>query len=152
MAVAGRAQYRATARAGRAPRRRDTRAPVTPVSGRRYNAAKGDGETFTPEEREAANQAFDEDIERERSMYRREGARQAKGRAAARQRRSSSHRRALSERPVPGVGLSVNDGASFILGLLAWVLTMQYIRGGQAQVKAWLRAKFLNQTSGGRPK
>jgi hypothetical protein len=47
--------------------------------------------------------------------------------------------------------VSVNDGAGFILGLLAWVLTMQYIRGGRDGVKAWLRAKFLNQTSGGRP-
>jgi len=49
------------------------------------------------------------------------------------------------------VGVSVNDGAGFVLGLLAWVLTMQYIRGGPDGVKAWLRAKFLNQTTGGRP-
>ncbi len=144
----------AQAATGRAPRRRSTRAPVVPVSGRDFNAAKnedGEGE-FTQEQREAADREFDADVEGERERYRRQGARQARSGPKTRQRRSSGRQRAISERAVPGVGLSVNDGASFILGLLAWVLTMQYIRGGQAQVKAWLRAKFLNQTSGGRPK
>ncbi len=64
---------------------------------------------------------------------------------------SKGRRRALTERAVPGVGLSVNDGSGFVLGVLAWLLTVQYLRGGTAGVKAWLRAKFLNQTTGGRP-
>jgi hypothetical protein len=69
----------------------------------------------------------------------------------ARRRGNSARGASAASRPVSGVGVSVNDGAGFILGLLAWVLTMQYIRGGRDGVKAWLRAKFLNQTSGGRP-
>jgi len=112
------------------------------VSGRRYNAAKAEGEPQEPEDPRTRRQRGQDELAYERDYRSRK----------TRQRRSSGRARAISERAVPGVGLSVNDGAGFILGLLAWVLTMQYIRGGQAQVKAWLRAKFLNQTSGGRPK
>lgn len=49
--------------------------------------------------------------------------------------------------PVVG-GATVDDGAGLVLGMLAWVITVQYLRGGMPGVKAWLRAKFLNQTSG----
>lgn len=44
--------------------------------------------------------------------------------------------------------VTVEDGASLVLGVFAWVLTMQYLRGGAPQVKRFLRAKFLNQTGG----
>jgi hypothetical protein len=60
--------------------------------------------------------------------------------------------RALTERPVPVAGISVNDGAGFVLGVLAWVLTVQYLQHGVPGVKAWLRAKFLNRTTGARPR
>lgn len=50
---------------------------------------------------------------------------------------------------VAGVpAITVEDGASLILGVFAWVLTMQYLRGGKAQVKAFLRAKFFNEVGG----
>jgi len=38
----------------------------------------------------------------------------------------------------------VEDGASLVLGVLAWVLTVNYLRGGMPQVKRWIAAKFVN--------
>lgn len=35
--------------------------------------------------------------------------------------------------------------AGFVLGVLLDVLFINYMRGGWAQVKAWLAAKFLNE-------
>lgn len=87
-----------------------------------------------------------------------EGAPEDRQAANARQRPGRARRAAatiarperLAATPLrPGGGLTVNDGAGFVLGALGWVLTVQYLRGGTAGVKAWLRAKFLNQTSGG---
>lgn len=48
---------------------------------------------------------------------------------------------------VRGPGL-VNDTAGFVLGLLLYALTLNYLQGGSAQVRGWLRAKFLNQPYG----
>jgi hypothetical protein len=133
------------AQATRAPRRRSTVPEIQAVSGRRFHAVKTEDE---PEELIASQdtrtrlQRGQDELAYERD-YRR---------GKARQRGSSGRRRALTERDLPGVGLSVNDSAGFVLGMLAWVLTVQYIRGGTAGVKAWLRAKFLNQATGARPK
>lgn len=44
----------------------------------------------------------------------------------------------------------VDAGGGVILGALAYVLALAYIRGGSDGVKAWLRAKFLNQVGGQR--
>lgn len=44
----------------------------------------------------------------------------------------------------PGV---VDDGAGFVLGLLSYALVLAYLRGGTEGVRAWLRAKFLNEAS-----
>ncbi len=38
-----------------------------------------------------------------------------------------------------------NTGGGFVLGLLGYVLVLNYVRDGKDGVKAWLRAKFLNQ-------
>ena len=46
-------------------------------------------------------------------------------------------------------GITVDDGAGLLLGLIAWVIALQYIRGGPAAVRAWLAAKFLNKGPGG---
>jgi hypothetical protein len=35
--------------------------------------------------------------------------------------------------------------APFLLGILTWALTVNYLRGGPTQAKGWLKAKFLNQ-------
>ena len=35
--------------------------------------------------------------------------------------------------------------STFLLGVLVWALTVNYLRGGPPQVKGWLRAKFLNK-------
>jgi hypothetical protein len=79
-------------------------------------------------------------------------------RRAGRQRDRDTLRRDPSGRVRPALervasapiapGVTVDDGAGLLLGLFAWVLTMQYLRGGTPQVKRWLRAKFLNQTGG----
>lgn len=41
---------------------------------------------------------------------------------------------------------AVGSGSGVVLGVLAWVVAMNYLRGGVPQVKKLLRAKFLNQT------
>jgi len=43
--------------------------------------------------------------------------------------------------PVP----VANAGGGFLLGLLGYVVALNYIRGGREGVNAWLRAKFLNK-------
>jgi hypothetical protein len=46
----------------------------------------------------------------------------------------------------PRVGQqAADDGAGFLLGVLAWTLTLNYLRGGLPQAKGWLAAKFLNR-------
>lgn len=47
---------------------------------------------------------------------------------------------------------AVDAGGGALLGALAYVLALAYMRGGKDGVKAWLNAKFLNQTSERRPK
>jgi hypothetical protein len=49
--------------------------------------------------------------------------------------------------PVRRGGELVDDGAGFILGLLAYALFLAYARGGWDGVKAWTAAKFLNKTA-----
>jgi hypothetical protein len=39
----------------------------------------------------------------------------------------------------------IEDGAGFVLGLIAYSLLLAYLRGGPDAVKGWLKAKFLNQ-------
>jgi hypothetical protein len=43
---------------------------------------------------------------------------------------------------------SADAAGGVILGTLAYVLALTYLRGGSEGVKAWLRAKFLNQVEG----
>lgn len=40
----------------------------------------------------------------------------------------------------------VHTGSGFVLGVLAWAVAINYLRGGVPQVRQLLRAKFLNQT------
>ncbi|HEV2347589.1 MAG TPA: hypothetical protein VGS97_26090 [Actinocrinis sp.] len=63
-----------------------------------------------------------------------------------------------------GAGVSMSGGRStsrqfnapgwaptaggIVLGVLADILFVQYMRGGWSEVKAWLGAKFLNQVTG----
>lgn len=39
----------------------------------------------------------------------------------------------------------VHTGSGFVLGTLAWVVFMNYLRGGMPQVRRWGSAKFLNK-------
>lgn len=41
---------------------------------------------------------------------------------------------------------AVGAGSGAVLGVLAWVVAVNYIKGGVPQVKQLLRAKFLNKT------
>ena len=42
-------------------------------------------------------------------------------------------------------GGAAQEGAGFLLGLFAYALLLNYLRGGVPQVKGWLGAKFLNK-------
>jgi hypothetical protein len=44
-----------------------------------------------------------------------------------------------------GGGGLVDDGAGFILGLVAYALLVNYLRGGVPAVRGWLAAKFINR-------
>ncbi len=46
-----------------------------------------------------------------------------------------------------GAGGLVHEGAGFVLGVLVWTLALNFLQGGPDQAKAWLKAKFLNETS-----
>ena len=41
-----------------------------------------------------------------------------------------------------------NAGGGALLGAVTYVLALTYLRGGREGVKAWMRAKFLNQVPG----
>jgi hypothetical protein len=132
---------------GKAHRTRSTKAKETTGTSEQIRRAKnGDGQV-TPAEARAAEEEFDVGVEKERTKYRREGARQ--------QRQAT--RRTVVQRTVQRVGsyevggVSVDDGAGLILGLMAWVVVLNFIRNGPDGVKALLRAKFLNQGPGGEP-
>jgi septal ring-binding cell division protein DamX len=57
----------------------------------------------------------------------------------------------------PGGGPSLQlpgaaaTGSGFLLGLFAWALALAYLRGGPAEVRKFLRAKFLNDPEGKGP-
>jgi len=42
-------------------------------------------------------------------------------------------------------GAWVEEGSGFLVGMLLWALVLAYFRGGPAEVKGWLAAKFINR-------
>jgi len=64
---------------------------------------------------------------------------------------ASSSPSSKSSKSNGGGGIAFDDAGeeagALLLGLLAYALLISYIRGGWPGVTAWLRAKFLNQTS-----
>jgi|SRR5579871_5770644 len=65
-------------------------------------------------------------------------AKRASGRSSgSRSAPRSSGRRASS---------AAQNGAGILLGAFAWALFINYVHGGWAGVRAWLAAKFLNNT------
>lgn len=54
-------------------------------------------------------------------------------------------RRSAVVESVRGRAGIVDDGAGFVLGLLLYALALNYLQGGAAQARGWIRAKFLNQ-------
>lgn len=44
-----------------------------------------------------------------------------------------------------GAGTALNAGGGLLLGVIAYVLGVNYLRDGSTGVKKWLRAKFLNR-------
>jgi len=48
-----------------------------------------------------------------------------------------------------GGGVTVDDGAGFLLGLFVFALVRCFLQGGTAEARQWLGAKFLNHTSKG---
>jgi len=51
----------------------------------------------------------------------------------------------------PAAEISLDDGAGLILGVITWIVAIQYLEGGMSQVQKWLRAKFLNYEGGRKP-
>jgi len=37
------------------------------------------------------------------------------------------------------------SASTFVLGVLIWALTINFLRGGPNQAKGWLKAKFINE-------
>lgn len=52
--------------------------------------------------------------------------------------------------PVLGSMDAVHTGSGMVLGVIGWVVFMNYMQGGMAQVRRWGAAKFLNRV--GAPK
>lgn len=46
------------------------------------------------------------------------------------------------------VPAAVSSGSGFLLGVFAWALGLAYLRGGGAEVKRFVAAKFLNKAEG----
>lgn len=69
----------------------------------------------------------------------------------AKQARTEGRRERLeqvgSSKPVQRAGGIANDGAGFLLGLVAYALLANFLRGGAAGARAWLSAKFVNRVS-----
>lgn len=42
-------------------------------------------------------------------------------------------------------GEKLQSASGFVLGVLLWALAVNFLRGGPAQAKGWLRAKFINE-------
>jgi hypothetical protein len=142
---------RLAGRKGKPHRTRSTKAKETTGTSEQIRRAKnGDGQV-TPEEARAAEEEFDVGVEKERTKYRKEGAKEQ------RQATRGQARRTLGQRAVQRVGsyevsgVSVDDGAGLILGLMVWVVVLNFIRNGPDGVRALLRAKFLNQGPGKEP-
>lgn len=72
----------------------------------------------------------------------------AKKRASGSSSGSRSAPRSSARRGTLGGAPSLHDGAGLLLGAFAYALFINYVRGGFPQMKAWLRAKFLNDTTG----
>ena len=127
------------------PRRKST-VPQFEVSSRKVERAKqednGDGSADT---RTRLQRGRDE-LGYARDYQRTPGQRQA------RERRSRA-RRSLVEgvtgADLPGVGVSVDDGAGVLLGFLVWIVVLNYIQGGSKKVRQLLKAKFFNQAPDG---
>jgi hypothetical protein len=48
--------------------------------------------------------------------------------------------------PSMSVPASMQTGSGFLLGVFAWAVGLAYLRGGPAEVRKFLAAKFLNKT------
>lgn len=48
---------------------------------------------------------------------------------------------------LPGSSSAGTDGSGFLLGMFAYIMVINYIRGGLPQVKAWWFAKFVNKVT-----
>lgn len=94
-----------------------------------------------PEVRDApgARDAYDAGLEEHRS-----GRRAAVGGAVV-----AGGRQVADVAGVRGPGW-VNNGAGFVLGLVLYALVLNYLKGGPAQVKGWIAAKFINKPYAGR--
>jgi hypothetical protein len=70
------------------------------------------------------------------------------GQRAAKDDKRGERREELRGKAGAKAGSVASDGAGFVLGLLAYAVLANYLRGGVPAVKAWFAAKFLNNVAG----
>jgi hypothetical protein len=87
--------------------------------------------------------AYEAGVEEERA--RASGATSGAARPAARRGGGGATSGAARPAARRGGGGLVDDGAGFILGLVAYALLVNYLRGGVPAVRGWLAAKFINR-------
>lgn len=64
---------------------------------------------------------------------------------AAEDDRAELAERQRSARVLSGAPRMGDEGAGFLLGLFAWTIALNYLRGGLPQAKGWIAAKFINK-------
>lgn len=70
--------------------------------------------------------------------------RRSERRTARRARVSKTFAKPLRAAERQGVDV-VSDGAGLLLGMVAYALLINYLKGGAPQVRGWLAAKFINK-------
>lgn len=121
---------------------------ATAGSAPRAAAARGAGATANPSRRPAAGQpGWQGRVQQARS--RQQSTQRSAGQATA-LIKDSSPVRVVRASAAPW-GAVANNGATqagggFLLGVFAWAVGLAYVRGGSAEVRRFLAAKFFNKT------
>ena len=128
------------------PRRRKSTLPEFEVSSRKVERAKKEDNGDASVDTRTRQQRGRDELGYARDYRRRPQQRQAQ------EQRSRARERLVggaTSADLPGVGVSVDDGAGVLLGFLVWIAVLNYIQGGPTKVKQLLKAKFFNQAPDG---
>jgi hypothetical protein len=143
------APKRQTAYTGTRARRHDKpdHGPERPSDTRRRRQEARDRDRPLAEAYEAGRSGGTRPDDPELAGYFDDGAKEAK-----RSRKAAEVDAAKPTATGPALGKTgarlADDGAGFFVGLFAYAVLVNYLRGGVPGAKAWLAAKFLNRTGG----